>query len=156
MHLARGRPDSADLASIDRRGTPRCAAVLTSWARVERDPTDSAFGTLDSLARYFSYSTFLGYENRVMARLYESRGDTAGALRSIRRYPREYPGVWLAPTLREEGRLALAMGDSAGARRAYERYLELRADAEPPYAAERDSIRAIVTRLGMPKAAPAR
>jgi hypothetical protein len=69
------------------------------------------------------------------------------ARRAIRLYPRDYAGAWLAPTLREVGRLSLMARDTVGALRAYEHYLAVRADAEPPFIAERDSIRSVVARL---------
>ena len=92
-----------------------------------------------------TYSTFIGYENRLAARMYESRGDIARALAAIHRYPRDYRGAWLAPTRREEGRLALMAGDTTRALRAYNHYLE------PSLVPERDSVRAIVSRLRRPR-----
>jgi hypothetical protein len=44
--------------------------------------------------------------------------------------------------LRQEGRLAVLVGDTAAAVKAYEKYLNLRADPEPPLIPQRDSVRA--------------
>jgi hypothetical protein len=148
VHAARGRMDSAMAATRAPRFPGRCGRFVQAWVGLANGTlTDSAVATLDSLARTYGFGNFLGFEHRVMARIYESRGDTAMALRAIRRYPRDYPGVWIGPTRREEGRLALIAGDTVGARRAYEHYLELRAEAEPPLVAERDSVRALVAKL---------
>jgi hypothetical protein len=96
---------------------------------------------------FTTYASFSVYEHRLLSRIYESRGDTARALRAIRLYPRDFAGVWLAPTLREEGRMFLIARDTARAIRSYNHFLELRAEAEPPYVAERDSIKTLVSRL---------
>jgi hypothetical protein len=109
--------------------------------------SDARVATLDSLVSRHHYSTFLGFEHRLLARIHEARGDTVRALEAIRRYPRDYVGVWLAPTLREVGRLSLMTCDTVGALRAYEHYLTLRAEPEPAFVAERDSIRTLVARL---------
>jgi tetratricopeptide (TPR) repeat protein len=87
------------------------------------------------------------YGSLALARAYEASGDTAAALRVVRR------GIWLFPPraltahLREEGRLAARLGDRPGAIRAYEHYLALRSDPEPGLRAARDSVRAEVKRL---------
>ena len=109
--------------------------------------TDSLLAGMENLLGTSSYNNFLGYEHRLLARMYESRGDYPRALAAVSQYPRDYKGVWLAPTLREVGRLALLTGDTTRAVQAYEHYLELRAEAERPFVAERDSVRAIVARL---------
>ena len=102
---------------------------------------------VDTLVTTATFQTFIGFEHRLLARMYESRGDTLRALRAIRLYPHDFAAAHIASTLREEGRYFVMARDTAAALRAYSRYLELRADATPPYAAERDSVRAIVNRL---------
>lgn len=73
----------------------------------------------------------LVYGNLIAARLLEQRGDYAAALAAIRRRD----PFWTFPTLvtyhRGEGRIAAEAGDTAGAIRAYQRWLRIRADAEP-------------------------
>jgi DNA-binding SARP family transcriptional activator/TolB-like protein len=83
----------------------------------------------------------------LLARAYEAAGDEASALRVVRRGVWGYPPRLLSTYLREEGRLAARLGDNAGAIRAYEHYLALRSNPEPVLSAERDSIRAEVSRL---------
>ncbi len=82
--------------------------------------------------------------NLVGARLYESRGVPALALRAVRRRPYDWDTgpLYLTTYLREEGRLATRTGDSAGAIRAYERLLALRAGADAVYEPEAAAVRA--------------
>jgi hypothetical protein len=126
----------------------RCRATLLAMHDFNKGIlTDSALARLDTLATVGNFATFLGFENRVLARIYEARGDTARALRAIQLYPRDYGSTFTAPTQRETGRLFLMTKDTARAIAAYEHYLRLRTEALPPLVAERDSIRALVTRL---------
>jgi hypothetical protein len=53
----------------------------------------------------------------------------------------------LAPMLRDEGRWAMLAGDTTAAIRALRQFLVLRELAEPPYAAERDSIKTVVAQV---------
>jgi hypothetical protein len=89
------------------------------------------------------------WQNLVLARLWQERGDTARALAAVRRraYNEGSPPWALAASLREEGRLAGVTGDSSGALRAYRHYLILRADPDPVLIPQRDSVRAELARL---------
>lgn len=152
VRSARGHTDSVDLEALRPRVGRRCAELLALWKDLAaRAVSDSTLSRVETLLDGGTYSTFIGYENRLAARMYESRGDIARALAAIHRYPRDYRGAWLAPTRREEGRLALMAGDTTRALRAYNHYLELRAEAEPSLVPERDSVRAIVSRLRRPR-----
>ncbi len=136
----------ANLETI--RLEPRCRSALRALDAFNRGTlTDSALARLDTLVTIGNVNIFMGFEHRVLSRIYEARGDTARAVRAIQYYPRDYGGAWSAPTQREAGRLFLMAKDTARAIAAYERYLELRTEAQPPIIAERDSIRALVGRL---------
>jgi eukaryotic-like serine/threonine-protein kinase len=75
---------------------------------------------------------FEDFVNLEVARLRERLGDRRAALVAVRRRSYSYHLTdYLAPHLREEGRLAALMGDRSGAVRAYRHYLALRSDPEP-------------------------
>jgi hypothetical protein len=83
-----------------------------------------------------------------LARLRERQGDLRAALTAVRRRSYSYHlSDYLAPHLREEGRLAALTGDSAGAVRAYRHYLALRSDPEPSVRPSVDSVRQELTKL---------
>ena len=66
----------------------------------------------------------------------------------MRRRPYAYHlSDYLAPHLREQGRLAALTGDTAGAVGAYRHYLALRSGAEPALRPGVDSVRAELARL---------
>jgi tetratricopeptide (TPR) repeat protein len=71
------------------------------------------------------------YGNLIAARLHEERQEYAAALSAIRRLPGWFLDAQVVTYHRDEGRIAGLAGDTAGAIRAYERYLRIRADAEP-------------------------
>jgi hypothetical protein len=146
LALERRETVSLDLASL--RVSARCRSVLRALdAFNDGTLTDSVITRLDTIVTNGSSTTFIGFEHRLLARIYESRGDTARAVRAIQYYPRDYGGPWSATTQREAGRYFLMARDSARAIAAYEHYLELRAEAQPPLIAERDSVRALLGRL---------
>ncbi|MEP6591771.1 MAG: serine/threonine-protein kinase [Gemmatimonadota bacterium] len=83
------------------------------------------------------------YANFLVARLRAAQGDTRGALAAIRRRAVDYfPSyLWSLPAfLRQEGRLAATVGDTAGAMRAYDQYLAMRANPDPLFRPQRDSV----------------
>jgi hypothetical protein len=144
--LERGESPSLDSASV--RMPTRCRTVLRAWDAWNRGTlTDSMLARLDTTVTYGRMTTFMGFEHRVLSRVYESKGDTARAVRAIQMYPRDYGSAYTAPTQREAGRLFLMAKDTTRAIEAYEHYLRLRSEAQPPLIAERDSVKAIVARL---------
>ena len=110
----------------------------------------TAVARLDSLTLAGEPSDWFGYRPLLLARCLEWRGDTAAALRVLRRRPyRAWTGLpFLAQSFKEEGRLALAAGDTAGARVAWRRYLDLRTDPDSALVPERDRIRRLLMGLG--------
>jgi TolB-like protein len=123
---------AAQLASAE--GSPAAAELLSRLdsARVDRDD-DSGLTWL--------------YGNLIAARLHEERGEYPAALAAIR----GRDGYWFDPAVvtyhREEGRIAAAARDTAGAIRAYQRYLRIRADAEPRLQPEVQQVRAALAAL---------
>ena len=126
----------------------RCRQVMQLWRASQLAPLlDSSMAQLDSITRRTRFSTFLGYEHRLLAREHERRGDLRSALTAIRSTPKDFVGAWLPFTLREEGRIAALLGDTATATRAYKRAIDLLADADPIVRAKRDSMVASLARL---------
>jgi tetratricopeptide (TPR) repeat protein len=138
-----GNPVCAGLIEVllaDLEGSDRRAAVLRWDSIVHPAPLPGDRGDWTH-----------GIDNLLLARLLVEVGDTAGALAASRR--RYAPRLWwsfeiyLPDLLREEGRLAAMMGDTAGATRAYNHYLALRENADGPWRAVRDSVRAELAAL---------
>ena len=132
--------------------SPRaCADLIDAAVAVATDRPDAGarVATLDSLA--FTAETAgdaAAYAPLWIARMHEALGENDLALRALRRRP--YMSDWpryLAPMLREEGRLAESVGDIPGALEAYGAYLKLRQSPEAALRAEADGIRAAVARL---------
>jgi hypothetical protein len=95
----------------------------------------------------------VGVEHLVLARAWESRGDyrrAASAARLILE-GQGAPSIARATGARMEGRLSLLAGDTTGAIAAYQRYLDLRRDAEPVLIPQRDSVRAELAKLVRPR-----
>ena len=132
--------------------SPRaCADLLDAAAAIATGGHDAGarVAALDSLA--FTVETAgdaAAYAPLWIARMHERLGENEPALRALRRRP--YMSDWpryLAPMLREEGRLAESLGDIPGALDAYGAYLKLRSAPEATLRAEADGIRATVARL---------
>jgi hypothetical protein len=146
VRAAGGQADSLEASRMSI--TARCRRIAEGWkAFASGTVSDSTFATIEALVAANSYTGFYGYEHQLLSRIYESRGDIARARAAISQYPRDYKGAWLPATLLQQGRLAVLARDTSAALRVYEHYLELRADAEPPFTARRDSVRAIVSRM---------
>ncbi|HEV7837669.1 MAG TPA: hypothetical protein VGO75_06320, partial [Gemmatimonadaceae bacterium] len=127
----------------------RVLAVLPQMliASRARNPEGAALRAyVDSIA-LDGCCEFPPFGSLTLARAYEASGDQTSALRVIRRGIWFYPPRLLSTHLREEGRLAAQLGDRAGAIRAWDGYLALRSNPEPPFVAQRDSIRAQLDRL---------
>jgi hypothetical protein len=123
-----------------------CSGMIGSWIAQGRNQPDARglVRALDSLLTT-GPPTFLTEGGLVAARLLEAGDDTSGALRALRRRTDDLD--YLAPVLREEGRLAAITGDTAGAVRAYRHYLALRADPEPELRLEAAWVRRELARL---------
>jgi serine/threonine-protein kinase len=168
--LANNIPDSAaatlrDMAAIipriqERRyggggapvigAEPSCRAIIEAWsaAILKRPDAGAALDRLDSLMARGPVEVDEAVGNLVIARLRLAAGDTAAALRALRRRALAVSGVvYLAPTLREEGRIAALMGDRQGAAKAYRHYIALRANCDPALRGELDQVRAALARL---------
>ncbi len=136
---------------VDLRVCPLLLKVLLEGPREPRVPWP-ALDQLDSLM-HGGPRGFLGlanfapvvFANFTIARMREAQGDIPAALAAIRRREVDYfPSyLWSLPAfLRQEGRLAALAGDTSGAVRAYDQYLTLRADPDPPFKPQRDSVMA--------------
>jgi eukaryotic-like serine/threonine-protein kinase len=91
---------------------------------------------------------FEDFVNLEVARLRERQGNLRAALAAVRRRPYAYHlSDYLAPHLREEGRLAALTGDRQGAIRAYQHYLALRSDPEPALRPRVEAVRAELAKL---------
>jgi hypothetical protein len=139
------RPDSSDrllalttmvdLLRMWRSGVPDLPARL-----------EAADSVLRSRVEY----QFLGFEFVILARVWEAQGNRRRALAALRMHPFALAPFGVAFRLREEGRLAAALGQTGRAIEAYRLYLLMHQDAEPPYDAERDSVRVVMMRLVRP------
>jgi hypothetical protein len=91
---------------------------------------------------------FEDFVNLEVARLRERQGDRRAALAAVRRRPYAYHLTdYLAPHLREEGRLAALTGDRSGAIAAYRHYLALRSNPEPALRPAVQAVRAELAKL---------
>lgn len=125
--------------------------LLRAW-RAGSPDLASRLESADSLVRRrMNPSRYQGYENLVLARVWEAQGNRRRALSAIRLYPvGAFISAGIGRRLRDEGRLAAALGDVDRAIQAYRLYLDYRKDAEPSMQAERDSVRAAMARLVRP------
>ena len=142
--------EAADISLFHRARL--CAALLDSWVAVGARDADAAdrLARLDALlATHFATQGNATWEAKlVLARLLESRGDHAGALRALR--TPAYTGAFMpyhATFLRERGHLATLLGDSAAAVAAYREYLAMHSDPEPALRADDEAVRAQLKRL---------
>lgn len=132
-----------------------CAGVLDALrsALENRGDVVKKIERLDSLARARvdgvpPSTTLTQAANLELARLQESRGNLAGALRALRRRQYFYWDLtFYSTSLREEGRIRAVAGDRAGAVQAYQHYLAIRSDPEPSQRAEVERVRNELARL---------
>jgi hypothetical protein len=131
-------------------GTPgaldRLDSIMRAGPSGQRNGPPIAFTLSPAFVRTtvgISPVTFEDFANLEVARLRERAGDLRAALAAVRRRPYAYHLTdYLAPHLREEGRLAALTGDTAAAVRAYRHYLALRSDPEPALRPGIDALRA--------------
>lgn len=137
-----------DLASSGESWTAEARIDLQAITEC-RDGSPGVTGSLarlDSLiAAGPSQTDWNAYRPLLLARCLEWQGDLPAARTALHRRPIEaWAGLpYLATFMKEEGRLALALGDSSGAAVAWDRYLLLRATADPVLVPERERIRAL-------------
>jgi serine/threonine-protein kinase len=150
LAAAGGSPSSAGTAQV----VDRLDALIRSGPGGNRNGPPVAFTMSPAYVRSTIGISPVGFEdfaNLEVARLRERQGDLPAALRAVRRRFYAYHlSDYLAPHLREEGRLAALTGDTAGAVRAWRHYLLLRSDPEPALRAGVDSVRAELARLSGP------
>ena len=104
---------------------------------------------LDSTLATAPYVFGIDFGNLVLARLYETRGEHAAALRVLRRRPYDWDTAPLDLTtyLQEEGRLAALTGDTIRGVRAYQQYLALRVGADAVYRSQSDMVSRALAQL---------
>ena len=148
QRIGPARYDSATVAVW----LPTCTAALAlaeAW-RSRAPDLDRRITVLDSMLRDHIANTGPSewWENRILARVHEARGDRRAALGAIRLRLYAFGTKWSdGGDLRIEGRLAALQGDTADAIESYERYLNLRRDAEPSLMPRRDSVAAELAAL---------
>jgi len=129
----------------------RLDSLLRSGPGGQRSGPDAAFTLSPAYVRTLVGISPCGFEdfaNLEVARLRERQGDPRAALAALRRRSYAYHLIdYLAPHLREEGRLAALTGDTAGAVRAYDHYLALRSNPEASVRPGVEAVRAALTRL---------
>ncbi|HEU5041572.1 MAG TPA: serine/threonine-protein kinase [Gemmatimonadales bacterium] len=129
----------------------RLDALIRSGPGGQRNGPPVAFTLSPAYVRStvgISPVAFEDFVNLEVAHLREREGDPRAALAAVRRRPYAYHLTdYLAPHLREEGRLAALTGDSAGASRAYRHYLALRSDPEPALRPAVEAVRAELATL---------
>jgi hypothetical protein len=131
---------------------PRVWALIVAAQIAARDAAPSAgerLRRLDSalVDRPDEQGFAWQYGNLIAARLHERRGEFAAALADIRGEREENAEPVAVTFHREGGRIAAEAGDTAGAIRAYQRYLRIRADAEPRLQPEVGLVRAELAAL---------
>jgi serine/threonine-protein kinase len=126
-----------------------CTGMIGGWLAQARGRPDAPLliGMLDSLLLTGPATEWRSEATLVCARLLETVGDTAGALRAIRRLTRSPAPGYLSTLWREEGRLAALTGDTAGAGQAYRSFLALRFAPEPALRSETARVRQELARL---------
>jgi hypothetical protein len=145
--LARLRPSATtrDSAAVHGADPKLCLTLLDAMvaARNGTPEAQTLVARLDSLLAEGPYVFGSDWANLALARLYESRGDAASALRVVRRRPYDWDTgpLYLSTYLREEGRLATLTGDRATASNAYQRFLALRDNADESYRAQVEAVR---------------
>jgi tetratricopeptide (TPR) repeat protein len=127
-----------------------CATLLDARRATARHAPDARAKLQQAdLAARTDFLMYSQAANLVVARLAETQGNLALALRAVRRGAGGFNMFpWYRATFfREEGRLAALAGDTAGAVRAYRHYLAIRPDPEPPAATEDAAVRARLAEL---------
>lgn len=136
---------------VQPRASVQCALAVSAatTARDASQPVLTRLNTVDSTLRnrVGTLNGLNGFESLLLAEAWEANRQPARALAAIRYRQAGLGPSEVAATFPYEGRLALAAGDTTGAARAWRMWLEIMADAEPVYAAKRDSVRSVLARL---------
>jgi serine/threonine-protein kinase len=131
--------------------TDRLDALLRIGPGGQRSGPEIAFTLSPAYVRSLVGISPCGFEdfaNLELARLREGQGNPGAALAAVRRRSYAYHlSDYLAPHLREEGRLAALTGDTAGAVAAYRHYLAVRSNPEPALRPGVEAVRAELARL---------
>ena len=142
---------AATSASDAAAALDRLDSLIRSGAGGQRNGPPVAFTLSPAYVRSTIGISPCGFEDFVnleIARLRERQGDLRAALDAVRRRPYAYHlSDYLAPHLREEGRLAALTGDTTAAIRAYRHYLALRTDPEPALRPAVEAVRAELAKL---------
>jgi hypothetical protein len=132
----------------------RLDSIIRSGPGGQRNGAPVAFTLSPAYVRSTVGISPCGFEDFVnleVARLRERQGGLQAALAAVRRRPYAYHlSDYLAPHLREEGRLAALTGDTTAAIRAYRHYLALRSEPEPSLRPGVDSVRSELAKLTPP------
>jgi tetratricopeptide (TPR) repeat protein len=127
---------------------PSCPRIVEALLADADGASTAALARADSLMALGPMETDAMAGNIILARLWEKAGNIDAALQALRRRPHAVLGLfYLAPSLREEGRLAELSGDREGAIRAYRHYLALRSRPDPELQPEVDSVSRSLQRL---------
>jgi hypothetical protein len=134
-----------------RGATDRLDALLRTGPGGQRSGPEIAFNLSPAYVRSLVGISPCGFEdfaNLELARLREGQGDLRAALTAVRRRSYAYHlSDYLAPHLREEGRLAALTGDTTGAVAAYRHYLALLSNPEPALRPGVEAVRAELAKL---------
>jgi tetratricopeptide (TPR) repeat protein len=143
-----GRASDTASAAVVARGYAAILAAQLS-ARDRKPSAAEQLRVLDSMMTdprgESAWIQLLG--NLIAARLHEQRREFPQALAAIRRRDEEAVRPVYVTYHREEGRIAAEAGDTVGAIRAYQRYLRIRAEAEPRLRREVERVRAELSAL---------
>jgi tetratricopeptide (TPR) repeat protein len=126
------------------------AELMLAWRDSAPDLATRLESADSMVRRRMTPALHQGYENVILAKIWEDQGNRRRALSAIRLYPFGAQAYFVAWRLREEGRLAAALGQVDRAIESYRRYLELRKNAEPSLVPQRDSVRVAMARLVRP------
>ena len=140
-----------DSAAVHGADPTLCLTLLDAMVATRNGTpeTPALVARLDSVLAEGPYVFGSDWANLALARLYESRGDAASALRVVRRRPYDWDTgpLYLSTYLREEGRLAALAGETPAAKIAYERFLALRAGADESYRRQMDEVQRALAAL---------
>ena len=147
----RSSSTTRDSSAVHGADPTLCLTLLDAMvaARNGTPEAPTLVARLDSVLAEGPYVFGSDWANLALARLYESRGDAASALRVVKRRPYDWDTgpLYLSTFLREEGRLAALIGDKPAAVTAYQRFLGLRVGADQSYRRQMDEVQRALAAL---------